>query len=355
MNGPVVIVGDTICDTTDAGNYPPGGPIFFSGAINNAGSTAYSLKLIAGNTSGTTTGSAITFGGVVGTPLSPINNLNFSSCGLINIGSNITVTGANPLTFQCPVKLTGTSTITTTDNRIQFESALDGNQALTLAAGWEPSTFGGAARRYAALGQSHFYQCGRHIYRGRHHCDWSQSFNVFMSCYFTGMNTIATTNNSIQFESTLDGNQALTLAAGPSGTITFGGAVLAGMQALANLIFTSAADIYIGADITVTGAHPLTFSCPVILTGTNTITSTGNNIQFESTLDGNQVTLAAGPSGTIAFDGAVGGTNPLAECHLCQCCRHIYRGRHHCDRGQSFTVSISCYVNGNEYDCHYQQ
>ena len=149
MIGPVVLVSDTILDTTGVEAYPTGRPIYFSTTISNgAGTTAYSLKLIAGNTSGTTAGGRIMFEGPVGSPLSPLKELNCSSCGIIYIADNITVTGAYPLKFPCRVILTGTSTFTTTNNTIQFESTLNGTfpaQPLTLAAGSSGTiAFGGA-------------------------------------------------------------------------------------------------------------------------------------------------------------------------------------------------------------------
>ena len=39
------------------------------------------------------------FEGPVGSPLSPLKELNCSSCGIIYIADNITVTGAYPLKF----------------------------------------------------------------------------------------------------------------------------------------------------------------------------------------------------------------------------------------------------------------
>ena len=75
---------------------------------------------------------------------------------------------------------------------------------------------------------------------------------------------------------------------------------------------------YLSANIT-TNNTPITFTQPVIRNGVNNVTvstgSTGANITFDSTIDGDtpgirNLTLAAGV-GTVTLDGAVGATTTL--------------------------------------------
>ena len=78
--------------------------------------------------------------------------------------------------------------------------------------------------------------------------------------------------------------------------------------------------IYLGGSIT-TSNTAITFPAPVIRDTTNNVTlnsgSTGANITFQSTLDGDvagtrNLTVVAG-TGNVTFGGAVGGTTPLAN------------------------------------------
>src|SRR5262249_52982337 len=108
------------------------------------------------------------------------------------------------------------------------------------------------------------------------------------------------------------GATSLTLQAGTGATVSFSGAV-GGTNALTNLSFTSVNLIQVGANITVTGANPLTFPSPVSMTGTSTITSNNANISFSSTLNGAQALTIAGGTGTTTFTGAVGGTAALTS------------------------------------------
>ena len=126
----------------------------------------------------------------------------------------------------------------------------------------------------------------------------------------TGGSSPAPGGANISFNGTLNGAQALTLNAGTSGTIAFSG-VVGGSNPPTNITFTTANLIQIGANITVSGANALTFPYPVSLTNTSTINSNNKNISFSSTLNGAQaLTLNAGASGVVAFNGVVGGSNP---------------------------------------------
>lgn len=219
MSGSVDLTGDVVVDSTNGGA-AGGANISFSTVINGA----HALTVAAG--SGT-----ITLSGAVG-GTTPLTNLAFSSGALVQVASNITVSGANPLVFARPLSITGTCTITSNNANITFSSTLNGSQNLTIDAG--------------------------------------------------------------------------------TGTVLFSSAV-GGSVPLTNLVFTNAALIQVGSNITVSGANPLTFPYPVSMTGTSAITTNNANLTFASTLNGGQALTVAGGTGTTIFTGAVGGTTPLTS------------------------------------------
>ena len=95
------------------------GGITFSNTIDGSTAGTQSLTLVAGT-------GTVTFSGAVGTT-TPLTNITFTSASLIQIGANITVTGANTLTFQDPVVLTAASTISNNNSSgaIQFSSTIN--------------------------------------------------------------------------------------------------------------------------------------------------------------------------------------------------------------------------------------
>jgi len=72
--------------------------------------------------------------GVVG-GTNPLTNLVFASAELIEVGSNLTVTGAYPLIFPNPVRIAAPSILTSNNADILFESTLDGGVDPTINAG----------------------------------------------------------------------------------------------------------------------------------------------------------------------------------------------------------------------------
>ena len=326
MTGPVVTTNSPTFDSTNAGGTTAGANINFTNTLNST--TAISIR--AG------TGGTATFSGAVGNTTLP-TNLSFVSANLIQIGSNITVTGANPLTFPSPVSLTGASVITSNNANISFNSTLNGAQTLTLAGGTGTTTFTGAVGgttpltslsvTAATITQSSTAQTtGALSYTG------STAINIAGNVTTSGgiitMTAPVVASNSptfdstnaggtpaganINFTSTLNGATAISIRAGTGGTVILGGAV-GNTAPPTNLSFVSAGLIQIGNNITVTGANPLTFPSPVSLTGGSIITSNNANISFNSTLNGAQTLTLAGGTGTTTFTGAVGGTAPLTS------------------------------------------
>jgi hypothetical protein len=123
---------------------------------------------------------------------------------------------------------------------------------------------------------------------------------------------IGTGNTAIQFASTVNGGFALTV--NTAGTTAFDGTV-GGTTPLASLTTDQPGTTDLnGGAVTTSGAQ--TYGDPVILTANTILASTGvgaaGDITFASTIDGGfGLTVTAG--GTSAFNGAVGGTTPLAS------------------------------------------
>ena len=119
------------------------------------------------------------------------------------------------------------------------------------------------------------------------------------------------TAGNITFTSTVDGAQALTVNAG-GGTVELQGAV-GGTTKLASLKVTGGT-ITLSADV-LTDNGAITFTGAVDLAGDVTVSSgaTGGAITFTSTVDGGHALTVSAGSGTVDFQGAVGGTTKLAS------------------------------------------
>ncbi len=319
FNGLVNVGPSVTLDTTNAGGSPLGANINFSNTVNGANT----LTLSSGSTG------IISFNGSVGST-TPLTNLTFSSAGLIQVGSNIRVTGANPLNFSKPVSLTGPCTITTTNNNITFGSTLNGGQNLTVASGTGTVAFAGAVGGSAPLTNLTFSSAGLIQVGSNIRVTGANPLNFSQPVSLTGPSTITTTNNNITFGSTLNGGQNLTVASG-TGTVAFAG-VVGGVTPLTSLSasgavvtqnlsskttgalsYTGSSGINLQGNVTTSGAV-VSMTGPVTLSNSPTIDTTntgasplGANINFSSTVNGaSSLTLAAGTAGNINFLAGVG-------------------------------------------------
>ncbi|MFA6501721.1 MAG: filamentous hemagglutinin N-terminal domain-containing protein, partial [Parachlamydiales bacterium] len=333
MTGPVAITGTSIFDTTNSGAVPTGANIDFATSASTING-ANSLTLRAG------TGGVISFGGSIGGS-TPLTKLSFTSASLINIGSNITVTADNPLTFPSPVSLTGTSNITSNGADISFNSTLNGAHSLTLTAGSGTVLFTGAIGTTALTSLSATAKniiqfstvktTGSLSYTGSTIITINNSITtsggiitmtgpvvLSAACIFDTTNSgpspvpAGANINFVSGASTINGATSLTLKAGTGGIISLSGAV-GGSVPLTNLSFASANLIQIGSNITITGANPLAFPSPVNMIGTSIINSNNADVSFSSTLnEANALTISAG-SGIITFTGSIGAISPLTS------------------------------------------
>ncbi|SFC49463.1 hypothetical protein SAMN05660443_2850, partial [Marinospirillum celere] len=279
--GAVTLADDAALSTTDSN-------ITFGSTINGT----HDLTLNAGT-------ETASFAGVVG-GTDELNSLDITA-STINLGGNITTSGTQNYTGA--VNLNADATLTTSANDIEFNSTIDGDQSLVLNAGTARVTLGGAlggntqltnldiAADTISLG-GNITTAGAQNYSGAINLDTDI--------------TLVTTNSAIEFNTTIDGNQAFTLDAG-TGAVTLGG-ILGGDAELASLDIT-AGTINLGGNITTGGAQNYTGA--VNLNTDATLATTNSNITFASTLDGAHfLTIDAG-NADLSFLGAVGDTTPL--------------------------------------------
>ncbi len=308
----------------------------FGGTVNGA----HDLTLQAG-------ASTVTLSGAVGGS-APLTNLIFTSASLIQLGSNITVTGANPLNFPLgsPVSLIGVSNVITSNNaNINFHDTVDGAAALTLVGGSGVATFDAAIGSLTPLASitatsatitqgANATTTGPVTYTGSTIININGNITTTSGAInMTGPVLLAaipltfdTTNGSpagasISFSSTLNGGSDLTLRAGTSGAVTFGG-VVGGGTALGDLTIASAKltanAVNISGNITAT-AFVMSTASPVTLTGSSIIdtsSAAGLGIVFGSTIDGTtagsqSLTLIVNAADTITLPGNIGATTRL--------------------------------------------
>ena len=125
--------------------------------------------------------------------------------------------------------------------------------------------------------------------------------------------TTTANNGSLVFTGAVNGGQTLTLATNGSGTVSFGGLVGEGGAALTSLSVTAGTINLSGGSATtgVKTTNGQTYSGPVTLGTDNKLTDAGGTIDFASTVDGAEALAVSNPTGTVTFDGVVGGSVAL--------------------------------------------
>lgn len=312
------------------------GPISFT-ATAGSGANSYGVNLNAP----VIASGAIIFSSAAGMGTGSFaNHLNSS---VTSTASTITATGATLLSgsltttgqqihFINDVTLGGTSSIASSGGAILFDAMIDGAQALTLNSGAANITLAGDVGMVTPLAS--FTATGNTIFQNLT-LNTTGAIQLTASTIdidndittnggsvtFTGPVSISadpmidTTNNgassggNVTFSTTLNGATSLTFATGTNGTISFNGEI-GNSSEPTNLIFNSAKQIRIAADITVSGVNPLNLSQPIFLTGDSTITTNNRLLTFGSTIDGAQVLTIASGTANVAFNGATGGTTP---------------------------------------------
>ena len=280
--------------TSGAQNYT--GAVTLAGispTVLTTGTGATFVSTLDGGTALTIAGNAEFDGAVGGT--TALASLAVSNASLIK-GGAVTTTGGQMYTGA--VTLAGVNpTVLTTGTVARFGSTLDGANALTIAGNAEFDGMVGGTTALTLLAVSN----ASTIAGGAVTTTGAQTYTGAVT--LGGVSPTVLTGTAATFGSTLDGANALTIAANAE----FDGAV-GGTSALASLAVTKTSRISGGA-VTTTGDQ--TYTNAVALAGISpTVLTTGTGVTFGSTLDGvNGLTIA----GNAAFDGVAGGTTALAS------------------------------------------
>jgi hypothetical protein len=310
MNGPVALSNNPTFDSTNGGSAPAGANISFSNTLNGA----TSLTLRAG-----TAGNAIFSGGIGG--INPLTNLSFTSANLIQIGDDITVTGANPLTFPRPVQLIGvTSNITSNNSNILFNTTIDDSVALAhtlrLIAGSGSITLTGAVGGTTPLGTLAIASANNVTANGITVGALSQNTGSGTTTF----NSPIATSNSLGINLTgnaFNFNNTVTTTTGGGVTISNGGLLTIPNGSTLTLSGpfsqTGAGSVQVGNSLT--SNDNILFAGPVALTHATSLSSANHQITFNSTIDSLSttpfdLTLATGTS-NITISGNMGSIHPL--------------------------------------------
>ena len=201
--------GITLTLTAGTGGTNPGNiNITTGGATINGG---FNLIL---NTTGGTVSIGEALGGTTALASLTVNSAS-------TISANVTTSGAQLYTGAAT--LGANATLTTSNNNVTFDSTVtgtsSGGQSLTVAAGSGVVTFTGVV---GATALSALTVTGPTTLDANVTTTGGQTYNSAVTV--GGTDTLTTTNNAVHFVSTVNGANALTIAAG-TGTVTLGGIV----------------------------------------------------------------------------------------------------------------------------------
>jgi filamentous hemagglutinin family protein len=304
----------TLSGTSTINTSANNGAISFGGTINGTVAGSQALTLNAGSSG------AITLTGVLGatTRLGAVLVSSAAGTSTLSIGGNITANSFT-VTNAVPTTLAGTSTINTSANNgaISFGGAINGAQALTLTAGTGSISLGGAVGGGTRIGTltitSAFNVTAAAITAGAIVQSAGTGTTTLNGAINTnGASGIALTGNVFNVNNNITTTGGGSLSITHSGTLTFAVGVVLSIDGT----FTDSgggSTVFSGAFNLTTNGTNITFSRPLFLTGTTTLsTGAGNgNIQFSSTVDGTQILALTAGGGNILFNGGVGQTTPL--------------------------------------------
>ncbi len=278
--GPVTFDDDVTLDDGDTGST-------FTGLVTSGGSDGNiidgfdgiafdgGLALVGGPVSVISNGSTISFGSTVSGPQNLILNALLSGAG--------TVTDLDEIGFTSDI----------TDLSITAHTLSLPSTGLAVAGDMDFTASGGLTLN-GAVGNSAGPATGQ--------IDFLSAVDLA-----TGAITITNNDDAINFVSTVDGGQTLSLANG-AGTTTFGGAVGATTPLTSVTSDSTGTTAINGGSIATSGAQ--TYNDAVTV-GASTIL-TGVNVDFVSTLNGAN-TLLINDSGATTFGAVVGGVDPLSS------------------------------------------
>jgi filamentous hemagglutinin family protein len=296
-SGAVLVNGNRNFSTTNSA-------IVFAGALNPD---------TAGRAVTYTTGTGtVTFAGGIGTTTA-FNVLNFTAP--IALGGTITAVGTQ--SYAGAVRLVANTTFSTTNAALFFGSTIDGTtagaQSLSLAAGTGAVSLGGNIGATTSLSTLSKLDTGTATLNA----GTAQSVTTAGTQSWTGAvrvsgsdKTFATTNANVIFSGALDPDTtawAVTVNTG-TGTTSLAGGVGATTR-LAGLTVTGA--VALGGQVLTTGNQ--SFNGAATLLSATTVSATGGQVLFGSTVDGAFALTASGGANAVTFQGSVGATTALAS------------------------------------------
>ena len=237
-------------------------------------------------------GGAVTAGSLTANAAGTITLDDSSAVPLVSTTGGQTYNGAVSLAADATLQDTGTG--------IDFKSTVDGAQNLAITGNAEFDGAVGGTTPLASLSVS----ASTELNGGSVSTSGNQTYSGAVT--LTSDNTLTSSSGLVDFQSTVDGAQNLTV----TGNAEFDGEVGTGTT-LTSLSVSGTTDINIDS-ISTTGDQ--TYIGAVTVGENSTLTSTSGTIDFKSTVDpatyGNQsLTLSAA---TVTFEGTVGNADPLS-------------------------------------------
>jgi filamentous hemagglutinin family protein len=313
FDGGLTLAGGPVSVTSNGSTLNFGGPV--------SGAETLTLNALA-NGAGTVTGlSHIGFSSNLTGLDVTAQTLSLPSGGLAVAGpmsftaaGGITVNGAvgnssNPATgeidFNSPVTLaTGAITVTTQNAPVNFNSTVDGGEALIVNAGTGATTFASAVGGAVVVSSIATDAGGTTtINASIIHTSGAQTYNDALTL---GADTTLTGVNVV-FHNTVDGAHALTVD--DSGITTFAG-VVGGTTALTSITTDAPGAVAVNASaVTTSGAQ--TYN--ELMTLGSDATFTGSGVRFGNGVNGAHALTVNAGTAAAQFGGAVGGTTPLTS------------------------------------------
>ena len=237
-------------------------------------------------------GGAVTAGSLTANAAGTITLDDSSAVPLVSTSGGQTYNGAVSLAADATLQDTGTG--------IDFKSTVDGAQNLAITGNAEFDGAVGGTTPLASLSVS----ASTELNGGSVSTSGNQTYSGAVT--LTSDNTLTSSSGLVDFQSTVEGAQNLTV----TGNAEFDGEVGTG-TALTSLSVSGTTDINTDS-ISTTGDQ--TYTGAVTVGENSTLTSTSGTIDFKSTVDpatyGNQsLTLSAA---TVTFEGTVGNADPLS-------------------------------------------
>jgi len=204
---------------------------------------------------------------------------------VITIAGNVTSTAAGTISFNSPVTVGASATVTSVDSNVLFAGAVDGNNDLTVNAGTGTTTFTGPVGAVAALGDG------------------------------TGAAIIVQGTGTATFSNTLATRSGITTA----GAVNFNNNVTLGDGNVGSS-FTGVATLGGSGGNTVSGFDGLSFNGGLAVTGgAVSVASNGSTLALGGPVTGAQIltlNALAGGAGTITGLGQIGFASTLTGLNL---------------------------------------